>query len=157
MAKKKICFIISSIGEKDSEIRKISDQKLNHVYKPVVEQKGYNAIRADDVSNPVLISKDIVKHLYEDDLVIADVTDLNANVFYELAIRNSFQKPVILFKKPDQKLPFDIQDKRAIVIDMTDPDIWMDSIVELGKHIDEVKSNPARSSESIISEFQTKS
>ncbi len=48
---KAICFVISPIGEDGSDIRKQADQVLEHVIKPAAEQSGFEAERADDISD----------------------------------------------------------------------------------------------------------
>ena len=149
----KTCFIISSIGKEGTDIRKISDQKMRHVYEPVMKKLGYKVTRADKINNSGLINKDIVDHIIHDTIVIVDVTDENPNVFYELAIRNAVKKPVILFKRSDQELPFDIQNKRALSIDITNPDIWTKSLEELKNNVKNIELDPNTSSESILSEF----
>lgn len=50
-------------------------------------------------------------------MVIADLTYDNANVFYELALRHSFEKPAILIKEENERIPFDIRDMRIIPVD----------------------------------------
>ena len=114
----KTCFIISTIGEEDSEPRKTADEKFDLVFEPILKELDYDVIRADKVGTPGSISYDIVERVITSDLVIADVSDLNPNVFYELAIRNAVKKPVIIIKEISQKMPFDIYDKRAISINM---------------------------------------
>ena len=111
MSLQKVCFIISPIGEPDSEPRKLSDEKYDLIFKPILEELGYEPIRADKESSSNSISRGIVTRLINSELVIADVTSYNANVFYELAIRNAAKKPVIIVKEPDQKLPFDVYDR----------------------------------------------
>ena len=58
----------------------------------------------------------------ESPLVIADLTDSNPNVFYELAIRHAIRKPYIQVISEGQKIPFDLSGIRTIVIDITDLD-----------------------------------
>ncbi len=59
--------------------------------KPTIEgvlQNGeriFNAIRADFISSTGSINRTVLRHLYQADVVIADLTDLNPNVFYELS------------------------------------------------------------------------
>ena len=111
----KICFVISSIGSIGSIERQRSDALLERVIKPVLEEElDYKVIRADEITAPNNIHKDIIKHLEEDTLVIADVHDTNPNVFYELGVRNVIYKPYILLGNPHQKLSFDIHNNRAI-------------------------------------------
>ena len=100
-----------------------------------------------------MINKDIVKHLVDDDIVIADVTDENSNVFYELRLRNAVKKPVIIFKRHDQKLPFDIQNKRALQIDIDNVPSVMKAIEDLKEHVKDAELNPNDASKSIFSEY----
>ena len=153
MAKEKICFIISPIGEVDSDIRKLSDEKYDLVYEPVLRELGYTPIRADKEITPNSISRGIVKRIIESQLVIADVSGYNSNVFYELAIRNAIKKPVIVIKEKDQKLPFDISDKRAISIDMSNNRQWVMAKDDLEKQIKHAEENPKDASESILTDF----
>ena len=112
----KTCFVISSIGSKEenNDIWIRSCALLDLVIKPVLEKQGYEVIRADAITAPNNITKDIVKHLERDTLVIADVHDRNPNVFYELGLRNAVDKPYILIRNPGQRPPFDIHQNRAI-------------------------------------------
>ena len=93
----KTCFIISAIAKEGSQIRKSSDYKFDFVYSPILRKMRYDIIRSDKISSPGSISREIVQNLIDADLVIADITDENSNVFYELAIRNAIKKPVIIF------------------------------------------------------------
>lgn len=67
----------------------------------------------DDVSTQQNILKDIVQMIYDADVIIADLTDLNSNVFYELGIAHAFNKKVISITKNIGQLPFDIRSYRA--------------------------------------------
>ena len=94
---KKRAFIISPIGSPESDTRKRSEDVKDMLIKPIVEDEfGFECKRADESYDNPKIDVDVIKHLIEDELVIADLTDHNANVFYELAVRHSVQKPVIL-------------------------------------------------------------
>ena len=50
MAEQKVCFVIAPIGDSDSETRKRSDQILKHVIKPAIAERGFTAVRADQIS-----------------------------------------------------------------------------------------------------------
>lgn len=114
---KKTCFVISPIGNTDSNTRQRSDQVLNYVIKPAFKKFDYEVIRADTISKAGNITTQIIEHLLEDDLVIADLTENNPNVFYELAIRHSTKKPYIQIKDIETKIPFDISGLRTISFD----------------------------------------
>lgn len=53
------------------------------------------------------------------DLVIADLTGNNPNVFYELAIRHSYRKPTIQIIKGEMDIPFDVANMRTISYETT--------------------------------------
>ena len=80
-------------------------------------------------------------------MVIADISDQNPNVFYETAVRNAVKKPIIFIRSPEQKPPFDIQDTRAIAIDMSKPDVWLPAMDKLKRQIESAESNPSNASE----------
>jgi plastocyanin len=149
----KTCFIISSIGKEGSDTRTKADEKYDLVFEPVLRELGYTVTRADKIGSPGSISREIVEQIISSNLVIADVSDENPNVFYELAIRNAVKKPVIVFKGLEQTMPFDIYDKRAISIDMTKPRIWENAKNALRTHIKECENKPDLASESILSDF----
>jgi hypothetical protein len=86
-------------------------------------------------------------------MVIADVSDLNPNVFYELAVRNAAKKPVVVVKRVDQKFPFDILNKRAVSLDMDNNRQWVDAKRKLKEYITNAESNPSAASESILMDF----
>ena len=54
----------------------------------------------------------------EADLVIADLTGNNANVFYELSLRHAIGKPVIHMAANGTPLSFDVRDNRTIFYTM---------------------------------------
>jgi hypothetical protein len=95
MADNKICFVIALIGEANSDTRRRSDQILRHVILPAAKECGYDAIRADQIAEPGLITSQVIQHVVSDPLVIADLSERNANVFYELAIRHAIKKPLV--------------------------------------------------------------
>ncbi len=149
----KTCFIISSIGKEGSEIRAKADEKFDLIFKPVLNELDYGVTRADKIGSPGSISREIVENIISSDLVIADVSDENPNVFYELAIRNAVKKSVIVFKGLEQTMPFDIYDKRAISIDMAKPRVWENAKILLKKQVNESEKKPETASESILSDF----
>jgi hypothetical protein len=132
----KICFVIAPIGEPDSETRKRSDQVLKHVIKPATKERGFTAIRADQISETGFITSQVIQHLVNDPLVVADLTDRNPNVFYELAIRHAARKPLVqLIRKGDQ-IPFDVSGMRTIALDHRDLDSVEEVIQEILRQID---------------------
>jgi hypothetical protein len=118
---KKHCFVISPIGQDDTDIRKRADQVLRHIIKKALSD-SYTVERADDISKPGLITLQIIERLMKAPMVVADLTDANANVYYELAIRHFVKKPVVHLITEGQKPPFDVAQMRYISYDLADPD-----------------------------------
>jgi len=111
---KKTAFVIAPIGERKSEIRRWSDEVSKSLIEPIAKKLGYTAVRADQISRTGLITNQIMSHIFNDALVIADLTGYNPNVFYELGVRHTIQKPVIILIDAEDKIPFDLTNSRAI-------------------------------------------
>ncbi|WBB50863.1 hypothetical protein O3597_10520 [Verrucosispora sp. WMMA2044] len=134
------CFVIAPIGPEDSDIRRRSDQILKHVIRPVVEARGFVAIRGDEIERAGLITSQVLDRIIRNDLVIADLTDQNANVFYELAVRHALRRPFVQLMAKDQQLPFDVHGMRTILVDHTDLDSVHAAKEQLGRAIDAIGS-----------------
>lgn len=118
----KACFVIAPIGDSDSETRKRSDQVLKHVIRPAVLFCGYKAVRADEIDKPGMITSQVIQHVVNDPLVVADLTERNPNVFYELAIRHALRKPLVQLIRKGDGIPFDVAGTRTIYVDHKDLD-----------------------------------
>jgi exonuclease VII small subunit len=122
MAEEKLCFVIAPIGDADSDTRKRSDQVLKHVIRPAVTTCGYKAVRADEIDKPGLITSQVIQHVVNDPLVVADLTERNPNVFYELAIRHALRRPLVQLIRKGETIPFDVAGTRTIYVDHHDLD-----------------------------------
>ena len=140
----KLCFVISPIGDPDSETRKRSDQVLKHVVRPAVTSCGYKAVRADEIDKPGMITSQVIQHVVNDALVVADLTERNPNVFYELAIRHALRKPLVQIIRKGESIPFDVAGTRTIYVDHKDLDN-----VEAAKNdiVEQIKALEADSSD----------
>ncbi len=76
--------------------------------------------RADEDADPGMIGDRVVSDIINAALVVADLTDLNPNAFYELGIRHSTELPTIHIAKVGTPLPFDNVAHRTIFVDLTD-------------------------------------
>ena len=139
----KICFVIAPIGKAGSETRKRSDQVLQHVIRPAVECRGYKAVRADEIAEPGIITNQIIRHIFDDPLVIADLTGQNANVFYELAIRHAIRRPLVQIIDKVEDIPFDLSAMRTIQVDHQNPDSVEEAKTEIKNQIRSLEANPS--------------
>ncbi len=79
----------------------------------LLEGANCRYIRADDVTYPRSITDAIIYSILASDLIIADVTGNNPNVFYELGWAHAMNQDVIILTQED-KIPFDVTTERAI-------------------------------------------
>lgn len=142
-SKQKSCFVVSPIGEDGSDIRRRSDQVLKHIIKPAAQEKGYKAERADEIDKPGIITSQVIQRVVNDELIIADLTGSNPNVFYELAIRHAIRKPLIQLIQKGERIPFDIAATRTIYIDHTDLDAAALAKSEIIKQIESLEADPS--------------
>lgn len=110
----KDCFFISPIGEDGSDSRNRSDKVLEFIINEVVPDFGHTVIRADQMDQPGSITNQVIRKTVNSDLVIADLTGYNPNVFYELAVRHATGKPYIQLIDSSESIPFDISDLRTV-------------------------------------------
>jgi hypothetical protein len=95
------------------------NQLYQEVIKPVCEEFALEVIRADEVYGPGLIISDIEQNILQATIIIADVTPVNANVYYELGYAHALHKQTILIAARDTRLPFDISPFRTLFYDNT--------------------------------------
>ena len=113
-----LCFVVMPFDKK-------YDSLYKQVIKPAVRRAHLNCERADDIFSSVAIVQDVWTEINKARIVIADMTDRNPNVFYEIGLSHSLRQPVILISQrqvdvpflPNQKrdeVPFDVRHIRSI-------------------------------------------
>ena len=141
MTEKPECFVIAPIGAKKSDIRTRSDQILKHIIRPVADECGYRAVRADEISEPGSISTQVINRILDAPMVVADLTGNNANVFYELAVRHAIRKPYVQIIQKGERIPFDVAGIRTIEIDHTNLDSVASAKEEIKKQMQFTAAN----------------
>lgn len=137
MMSEKSIFLACPIGPENSATRKWSDGVFKHLVEPVIHDVLGNdnkPERADHIGKAGRISTQILQQLVKADVVIADLTDLNSNVLYELGVRQALLKPYILIAKKGTELPFDLRDLRTIFFLLELDDI-ASAKIELVRHL----------------------
>lgn len=93
-------------------------EEFSDVYRYLIAESltsaGYDVMRADDILSQNNILSDIVSGIISSDLIIADLTGSNPNVYYELGIAHTLNKNVILLTQDISELPFDLRSYRVI-------------------------------------------
>lgn len=119
---KKTVFVISPIGTPGTAEHRRYWLTLEYVVKKAFSGDKWEVVRADEESSPDSITTQVIGRIVEADLIVADLTDHNPNVFYELAVAHGYEKPVIHLMEHGQKVPFDVVDQRVIFYDLGDPE-----------------------------------
>lgn len=114
-------FVISPIGSPGTEKHRKATLALDYIIKKALPDDAWEVTRGDGSLSPDSIGHDIIKRINDAQLIVADLTDHNANVFYELAIAHGWKKPVIHMIERGQSIPFDISDLRVVAYDLSDP------------------------------------
>lgn len=115
-------FCVSPIGDEGSEIRDSADKLFKYIISPVCEKCGFEPVRVDQINDSDSITQTIIDKLLSSELVIADISGHNPNVFYEMGYRKCTDKPIIHLKKKGESIPFDVNTVRTFEYDLTDLD-----------------------------------
>ena len=112
MAAKKKCFVISPIGEEGTQERAEADWFLEIVNGALSSE--FEVKRGDDYVKTDLITNQVIQAIESADLIVADLTNHNPNVHYELGVAHAQRKHVVPMIAKGQRLPFDNMPVRTI-------------------------------------------
>jgi len=129
-------------------------RRFKHIYeywiKPAVEELHPDADsrhvvchRADKEVRPGDIISQVIEALSEADLVIADLTGKNPNVFYELGVRHALRNNTVLIAQDLNDIPFDIRGLRTICY-RYDPESLIDLKRQLQASLSEMFASPTQ-------------
>lgn len=93
------------------------DSKFAPVYEALREaaaDAGMRCQRADDIWKNEHILDDVLELIWTARVVVADLTDKNANVFYETGIAHTIGRDVVLTTQSVEHVPFDLRSIRAL-------------------------------------------
>src|ERR1044072_4763865 len=111
-APEKKCFVLMPFQDKLKEI-------YSEVYVPVCTSNNIHCWRVDEIARPGSITRDIIEGILDADIIIADLTTRNANVFYELGIAHATSNKTIMTAQTTNDVPFDIASYRLIFYNHT--------------------------------------
>lgn len=143
-AGQKTCFVAMPVTTPTSYTEDLHDADhfghvLKHLFTPALEQAGYTVI-PPKMFGAALIHAEIIRHLEQADLVLADLSNHNPNVFFELGIRTSLDRPVVLVKDARTgMIPFDLGTINVLSYDETLA-TWtlQEEIKRLSEHVSNV-------------------
>lgn len=122
--RRRICLVIGPI-------RAWSDDLVRCVIEPAVKPLDYVVVRADSILIPGMIVWQIAVLLDKADLVVADLSDENPNVFYEIGVRHEKGKPIVNVARAGESLPFDNAGMRTIFVDLANSDSVANAVLNV--------------------------
>ena len=113
MASRKTCFVIIGYGPKRDPEKKGRiidlDKTFENLIKPVFDELKIKCFRAKEIRHSGNIDIPMYEWIFKADIVIADVSTLNANALYELGVRHALRPNTTIVISEDQtKYPFDL-------------------------------------------------
>lgn len=133
-----VCFVIMPFSERDDiHPHGFFEEVFQNLIKPAAEQAGFSVKTAERAGSD-MIQSTIMNSLLEADLVLADLTEHNANVFFELGVRIHQDKPVVLIKSTETPRVFDVDTVLRVV--EYNPNIWPSTIEDdMPKLVEHIK------------------
>ncbi len=133
------CFVMMPFGE-------WPDRYYQEVYVPAIKEAGYEPIRADEVFTTGSVVEQVWEQISSAKVLLADLTDKNPNVFYELGLAHAARKPVVFSAARVDDVPFDLRHLRVIIYDVREPE-WAE---KLRKNITDYLKNTTKEPEKSI-------
>ena len=134
----KSCFVIMPFGG-------WFDTYYEQIYAEAIRAAGLVPRRADDIYRAGTIVNDIWELTRSATIILADLTERNPNVMYELGLAHALAKPAILLTESIDDVPFDLRALRMIHFDKNAPDWGVSLAQKITKAIQEVIAAPLRS------------
>ena len=106
IVQKPVCGVVMPI----STIEDCSESHWTDVLEIVteaIEEAGFNARLVSNADDVGIIQKTIIQNLYDNPIVVCDVSGKNPNVMFELGMRLAFDKPTVIIKDEKTTYSFD--------------------------------------------------
>jgi len=107
-----LCFVLMPFTEM---LQPLFEDHL----RPIIQKIGLRCEMADEIRGTSLITRDIWEYVNRARFPIAELTDRNPNVFYELGLAHALSKDVILLTQSMESVPFDLRAIRCLLYDFT--------------------------------------
>lgn len=103
---KPICGIVMPISALDG-CSESHWADIQDILTEAIEDAGFNANLVSNADDVGVIHKRIIQNLYDNPIVVCDVSGKNPNVMFELGLRLAFDKPIIIVKDDKTAYSFD--------------------------------------------------
>ncbi len=122
----KLCFVIMPFKD---ELKSVYSQAI----KPAVIKCGFDCLRVDELKmGPFNIHRKIIEYIYRSKVIVADLSQWNPNVYYEMGVAHSIDNKTLMIVQKGERLPFDISTYHVIQYEPTEA-----GLVELRQQIQE--------------------
>jgi hypothetical protein len=105
-APKPVCGIVMPISEIDG-CKPPHWLDVREILAETIESAGFDAQLVSDAEEVGLIHKRTIQNLYDNPIVVCDISGKNPNVMFELGLRLAFDKPTIIVKDDKTAYSFD--------------------------------------------------
>jgi hypothetical protein len=104
----RVCFVVMPFSATKSCTEEEWTRIFEEIFKPAIEGAGlgYDCRRSTATRGNIVAG--IVRDLNDAYVVLADLTDRNANVFYELGVRHALTNRTIIIAQDRGDIPFDL-------------------------------------------------
>ena len=144
----KTCFVVAEFGSRPGQAQRTDAASPGP---EGLEPRGYEVKRADEITAPGLITHQIIERLLDADLVVADLTGNNPNVFYEMAVRHAAARPIIHILTDGEVIPFDLKDVRTVFYALDDPDRLDEARQQFDAAVTEIEKSPGEDMKNPVS------
>lgn len=101
------CGIIMPIATMSPEYSAEHWEDVRAIIDAAIERAGFEPRIVSDSEDSTIIHKSIINNIYQDEIIVCDVSNKNANVMFELGMRLAFNKPVVIIKDDKTGYSFD--------------------------------------------------
>nr|WP_123784632.1 hypothetical protein [Pirellula staleyi] len=121
------------------------DKYYKEIFAPAIKDAGFEPIRGDEIFTTGTVVEQIWEQVQKSTVLLADLSDRNANVYYELGLAHAASKPVVLTASKIEDVPFDLRHLRVIVYDVREPEWSVMLRKSVTEYLKNAKADPARS------------
>ena len=138
-----LCFMVMPYGRRPTQVEPSSNAPgeidfnalWDRAFAPTIQSLGYDPVRADQDTGALIINQ-MIERLYFADLVLADMTIPNGNVYYEVGVRQAAKKTGCVLLAADwSKQLFDVAQLRTVRYPLSDGDVGVPAAAAVIKAI----------------------
>lgn len=132
------CFVMMPFG-------KWFDRYYQEIYVAAIKDAGFEPVRADELFSAGSVVEQIWEQIAKSTVLLADLTDKNPNVFYELGLAHAARRPVVFTTANVEDVPFDLRHLRVIPYETREPD-WAEKLTrDVTSYLKNAREEPEKS------------